>query len=123
MQSVTGLGAYVHIAYLSPVGNLHQVLVLGAYNMSVSDAKQISVRICVRGRGAYCSGRFEKNTFSGMVDIFCPPCMCCAPVHEFRLGSTGGEAVLNAPVMLFHCVLCNSKNGCKGHLHLKESLQ
>ena len=102
MQSVTGLGAYVHIAYLSPVGNLHQVLVLRVYLMSVSDAKQISVQICVCAQGAYCSGSFEKIHFlSGIVDTFCLPCMCGAPVHNFSFGSTGGETVLNAAVMCF----------------------
>lgn len=102
MQSVTHPGAYVPMAYLSPVGNLHQVLVLGVCHTSASDAKQTSLQVCVCAQGACCLGSFEKICFlSGTVGTFCLPCMRCAPVHNFNFGSTGGEAVLNAPVVCF----------------------
>lgn len=123
VQSVTGLGAYVHIAYLSPVGNLHQVLVLGAYHTSVSDAKQTSLQISVCAQGAYCLGSLEKNTLSFWYSRYLLSALHVrCPVHNFNFGSTGGETA-ECTSDVFHCVLCNSKNGCRAHLQLKESLQ
>lgn len=117
MQPLPGLGASVHIVHLSPVGNLHQVLVLGVYHTSMGDGKQIPVQMGVRAQEACCLVSLEKLLFlSGIADTFCLLCMPSAPVRVFNFGSTGGETILNAPVRVLSadqaanldvsCLLC-----------------
>lgn len=116
VQSVTVLVVDVYIAYLSPVGNLHQVSVLGVYHVSVSYAEQTSVQtdLCACSGSILLGGHWE-DALSFWGRYFCVPCKWSAPVQEFSFGSTEGEAVQNVPVMYFS-VLCVTPTVDAGHI-------